>query len=231
MSKIQSGFILTMEDVGASDEAKSRYVFADILAKLTAEDQRAYGRNMLDTKKGENLQTLLEYLEEESKLMACRQPEQRSLKGNFNPLDIDGGYNDTPGCGLGCSQLHGLGYCPAFKKMKVKEKWEVVIQSKRCKKCLKTGHRHQQCSRKACDINSCRKPHHYLLHKDSKQEDKGNLNPDGTPVKPPGLETNQVSSISANSAGIANVTKRLKCMALMDTLLKDLQWWIACNGG
>ncbi len=35
------GFILRMEDVGASDEAKSRYVFADILAKLTAEDQRA----------------------------------------------------------------------------------------------------------------------------------------------------------------------------------------------
>jgi hypothetical protein len=96
-------------------------VFADILAKLTAEDQRAYGRSMLDTKKGENLQTLLEYLEEESKLMACRQPEQRSLKGNFNPLDIDGGYNDTPGCGLNCSQLHGLGYCPAFQKMKYYE--------------------------------------------------------------------------------------------------------------
>ncbi len=62
MSKIAvCGFILRMEDVGASDEAKSRYLSADILAKLTAEDQRAYGQSRLDTKEGENLQTLLEY--------------------------------------------------------------------------------------------------------------------------------------------------------------------------
>jgi hypothetical protein len=32
--------------------------------------------------------------------------------------------------------------------MKVREKWEVVIQSKKCKKCLRTGHWHQQCSRR-----------------------------------------------------------------------------------
>jgi hypothetical protein len=45
------GFILRMEDVGASDEAKSRYVFADILEKLTVEDQRAHARSMIGTKK------------------------------------------------------------------------------------------------------------------------------------------------------------------------------------
>jgi beta-lactamase regulating signal transducer with metallopeptidase domain len=39
-------------------------VFADILAKLTVEDQRAYARSMIDTKKIESLHTLLEYLEE-----------------------------------------------------------------------------------------------------------------------------------------------------------------------
>ena len=65
------GFILRMEDVGASDEVKSRYVFADILTKLTAEDQRAYRRSMIDTKKDESLQTLLEYLEESK----CTFPE------------------------------------------------------------------------------------------------------------------------------------------------------------
>ncbi|CAB3986904.1 Hypothetical predicted protein [Paramuricea clavata] len=178
------GFILRMEDVGASDEAKSRYVFADILAKLTVEDQRAYARSMIDTKKIESLHTLLEYLEEEAKIMASSQSDQRSSKIGIYPVNVDGGYNGAPGCGLGCSQQHGLGYCPAFKKMKVKEKWEVVIQSKRCKKCLRTGHRHQQCSRKACDINSCGRPHHYLLHKNPKQVDNGNLKPDAQPFKP-----------------------------------------------
>ena len=127
------GFILRMEDVGASDEARSRYVFADILAKLTVEDQRAYARSMIDTKKIESLHTLLEYLAEEAKIMVSSQSDQRSSKIGIYPVNVDGGYNGAPGCGLGCSQQHGLGYCPAFKKMKVKEKWEVVIQSKRCK--------------------------------------------------------------------------------------------------
>ncbi|CAB4025183.1 Hypothetical predicted protein [Paramuricea clavata] len=116
------GFILRMEDVGASDEAKSRYMFADILAKLTVEDQRAYARSMIDTKKIESLHTLLEYLEEEAKIMASSQSDQRSSKIEIYPVNVDGGYNGAPGCGLGCSQQHGLGYCPAFKKMKVKEK-------------------------------------------------------------------------------------------------------------
>ena len=108
-------------------EVKSRYVFADILTKLTAEDQRAYRRSMIDTKKYENLQTLLEYLEVESKLMASGQ--QWSFKAGFYPLNRDNVNNDPRECGLSCSQLHGLSYCPAFKKMKVKERWDVVIQS------------------------------------------------------------------------------------------------------
>jgi hypothetical protein len=108
-------------------------VFADILAKLTVEDQRAYARSMIDTKKIESLHTLLEYLAEEAKIMVSSQSDQRSSKIGIYPVNVDGGYNGAPGCGLGCSQQHGLGYCPAFKKMKVKEKWEVVIQSKRCK--------------------------------------------------------------------------------------------------
>jgi hypothetical protein len=153
----------------------------------------------------------LEYLEEEAKIMASSQSDQHSSKIGIYPVNVDGGYNGAPGCSLGCSQQHGLGYCPAFKKMKVKEKWEVVIQSKRCKKCLRIGHRHQQCSRKACDINSCGRPHHYLLHKDPKQMDNGNLNPDAQPFKPDQEgatgtgKSNQVRAISAGNAGTANV--------------------------
>ena len=38
-------FILRIEDVGASDETQSKYVFADIPVKLMLEDQRAYRRS------------------------------------------------------------------------------------------------------------------------------------------------------------------------------------------
>ena len=67
---------------------------------------------------------------------------------------------------------------------------------------MKTGHRHQQSSQKACDINNCKRPH---LHKESKPDDKKNLDPNATPLKPPGQESKQVGSISASSAGTACV--------------------------
>ena len=87
------GLILRMEDVGAGEEVKSRYVFADILTKLTAEDQKAHRRSMIATKKDENLQTLPEYLEVESKLMASGQ--QWSFKAGFYPLNVDN-VNNAP---------------------------------------------------------------------------------------------------------------------------------------
>ena len=70
---------------------------------------------------------------------------------------------------------------------------------------MKTGHR-QQRSQKACDINNCKKPHHHLLHKDPKPDDKKkDLDPNATPLKPSGQESNQLSSISVSSAGTASV--------------------------
>ena len=92
---------------------------------------------------------LYEYLEQVPKLIVTSQPDQKSLhKVGVYPVDVDSGDTPDSGCHLGCSQLQGLAICPLFKKMKVKEQWDVVMQSKRCKRCLKTGHRHQQCTKK-----------------------------------------------------------------------------------
>ena len=64
---------------------------------------------MIDTKNNEDLETLLEYLEQEAKLMATSQPDQKSLhKVGIYPVDVDSGDTPGSGCYLGCSQLHGL---------------------------------------------------------------------------------------------------------------------------
>ena len=42
----------------------------DMLAKLTPDDQKAYSRYMIITKTPECIESLLEYLEEEAKLMS-----------------------------------------------------------------------------------------------------------------------------------------------------------------
>ena len=116
-----------MEDVGVSGETQSKYVFADILAKLMAEDQRAYRRSMIDTKKDENLESLLEYLEQEAKLVATSQSDQELLhKVGIYPLNMNGNPLGT-GCCLGCSQVHGLAICPVFKATKVKQRWDIVV--------------------------------------------------------------------------------------------------------
>ena len=43
------------------------------------------------------------------------------------------------------------------------------------------------------------------MHKDLKPDDKNDLDPNATPLKPSGQESNQVSSVSASSAGTASV--------------------------
>ena len=128
------------------------------------------------------------------------------------------------GCCLVCSQVHGLAICPVFKAMKVKQRWDIVVQSKRCKKCLKTGHRHQQCSRKACDINSCGRPHHYLLHKD---KPPSGLDPKASPFKSFKQESgkdwksNEVGTILTNFSGTVKVHgsngTALQALAMIDS--------------
>ncbi len=133
------------------------------------------------------------------------------MKGGVNAADVNAADVDPPddqSCALGCSQPHSFVMCPAFKKMKIKERWDVVIKWKWCKKCLKGGDKHQQCSRKACDVNSCGRPHHYLLHKE--KMDPNALNPKAPPFNSNGPSqhsggVNKVGAISINTSGTAHV--------------------------
>ncbi|CAG9813428.1 unnamed protein product [Phaedon cochleariae] len=60
---------------------------------------------------------------------------------------------------------HSILSCPLMLKDSVDERWKKILALKVCFKCLKRGHSKMFCkSRKNCGIDSCRRPHHHLLH-------------------------------------------------------------------
>ncbi|XP_062712567.1 uncharacterized protein LOC134289887 [Aedes albopictus] len=116
--------------------------------------------------------------------------------------------NYLPGCHA-CSQQHLLVKCPAFEKMPLKDRLNLVNAKKICSNCFRGDHFVRKCSSKfSCRI--CQKRHHSLLHPgfDSSTNGNGNLNsgqgqpPQSTSVARCEIETTSVpteQSISSNS--------------------------------
>ena len=68
------------------------------------------------------------------------------------------------GCVLEDGQ-HPIWKCEKFKKMNVEERGQKTKELKLCFKCLSDAHQMRNCSGRLCDVNSCGKPHHRLLHR------------------------------------------------------------------
>lgn len=70
--------------------------------------------------------------------------------------------NYQPAC-LACDQRHLLVKCPAFEKMSVKDRMNLVNSKKICSNCFRGDHFVRKCASKfSCRI--CQKRHHSLLH-------------------------------------------------------------------
>ena len=69
---------------------------------------------------------------------------------------------NPPPCVI-CKEMHSLGDCPKFVALKPDERASFVIEKKRCRNCLKSGHELDKCwSKVRC--SSCQGDHHALLH-------------------------------------------------------------------
>ncbi|XP_075158159.1 uncharacterized protein LOC142231437 [Haematobia irritans] len=69
-----------------------------------------------------------------------------------------------------CNENHSLRICPAFRKLNVQERLNVVAKNKYCNNCLSIGHIRYKCkSKSTCAI--CHRTHHTLLHIRPKQKE------------------------------------------------------------
>ncbi|XP_065090366.1 uncharacterized protein LOC135711422 [Ochlerotatus camptorhynchus] len=75
--------------------------------------------------------------------------------------------NSAPYC-IACPENHFLFQCPAFSKMSVRQRRELVSQKRLCWNCFRSGHQSRNCTSKY-DCRNCHQKHHTLLHEDTIQ--------------------------------------------------------------
>ena len=74
------------------------------------------------------------------------------------------GPTPKPPC-VHCGGNHGVWSCRQFQSLGVDKRWEAAKDKHLCFRCLASNHEGRDCTRaRACDINGCRRNHHYLLH-------------------------------------------------------------------
>ncbi|XP_076377782.1 uncharacterized protein LOC143259435 [Megalopta genalis] len=96
-----------------------------------------------------------------------------------------------------CRGNHPLYKCDKFKKLNLNDKKEIVQNSQRCYKCLETGHRVQNCTRRNCSI--CDRRHHSLLHRDSKIKHTEKENDDKQELSPNTSQQSCIANIASDS--------------------------------
>lgn len=97
-----------------------------------------------------------------------------------------------------CAPVHmaSIWACKKFKKMFVKNRWDIVKENIACFRCLSLLHQGKNCRRsRTCGVNGCEGTHHRLLHETTesiKQEtpklmSSAEVIPKGTPQKGEGI--------------------------------------------
>ena len=87
---------------------------------------------------------------------------------------------DDESCLGGCKSKHLLTSCSVYQGLTANEKWEVVKEHKRCRKCLRVSHYTNDCTKAdGTTCGKCKRNHHRSLHNEKKEDPlKSNLDPD-----------------------------------------------------
>ena len=159
-----------------------------LLLKVEPKDNADFAREMQRQKKEENVANLVDWLHQEA---AFRSRGKKEIEGSISYKERGGrrtdhhandanSTKDDESCPLGCKSKHLLASCPVYQGLTVNEKWEVVKENKRCRKCLRVFHHTNDCTKAdgtTCD--KCKRNHHRSLHNEKKVDSsKSNLDPD-----------------------------------------------------
>ncbi|CAB3992733.1 uncharacterized protein LOC110233025 [Paramuricea clavata] len=168
-----------VNDMEANDcmvtSSEAPFFMSQLLSKLTPSDNAEFGREMKRNKKEESVLGLVEWLYEEAALRSRgkleydnESAEQSRRVGPFRKVDTRNLATKIPEdatCPFDCPEEHLLAACPIYKKLTVNQRWDIVQQNKRCRKCLRASHHTRDCKKPdgtSCD--KCKKNHHKSLH-------------------------------------------------------------------
>ena len=142
--------------------------------------------------KEENVSNLVTWLHQEATLRSRGKPDndnadekERTQRGpTFRRTENHAASNDRApdqeACPLGCAWKHHLAACPLYQSSTVNQRWDVVKQSKRCRKCLKPHHTNDCKKPDGTTCDQCKKNHHRSLYN---KTTKSNLSPNAVPFR------------------------------------------------
>ena len=213
-----SSYVNDMEDNDCSvlNASEAPFFMSQLLSKLDSRDNEDFGREMQRAGKEENVSNLIVWLHEEASLRSrgkrdsISYNEDRSPRG-ANPRKSDTHASEIESCPLGCKTMHLLAACPLYQKLTVNEKWEVVKENRRCRKCLRSHHTNTCSKPDGSTCDKCKRNHHRSLHNEILNS---NLNPDASPFRNQGQPSNQPIFPTAENHNIqenvADQKRRLK---------------------
>ena len=193
-----AGYVNDMEDNDCSVTSSSEAPFfmSQLLSKLDPRDNAEFGREMKRNKKQENVSNLVQWLHDEASLRSRGKfdpessNEERSYqRGIYNRRtdNHSGDFDvskDGP-CPFGCEAKHWLAACPHYQSSTVDQRWEIVKQNQRCRKCLRPHHTRDCKKIDGTTCDKCKKNHHRSLHNDRKGPKTPNLDPNAAPFQDP----------------------------------------------
>ncbi|CAH8600376.1 unnamed protein product [Schistosoma guineensis] len=100
--------------------------------------------------------------------LANRPRKGHNLKTNCHlQLEQENNSKERAKCSV-CSLDHAIYKCPNFLALTVQERWSHAKVNGICFVCLRQGHKVNECKMtRLCNVDSCEKRHHVLLHTDS----------------------------------------------------------------
>lgn len=205
-----STFVNDMEDNGCqiTNATEAPFVMSQLLSKLDIKDNTEFGREMYREKKEESVSNLVEWLQIEARLRSRgKKDSDAEVKGE----KTQSSYRKTEGyavnttlkqvpsdeCPLGCTTKHLLFACPKYHNSTVDQRWQVVKQHKRCRKCLLNHHTDNCRKTDGTTCDKCNRRHHRSLH--NERNSSTNLNPNATSFISSNQETDTGSVQRENS--------------------------------
>ena len=216
-----SVYVSDMEDNGCpvQEASEAPFFMSRLLSNLDPKDNAEFGREMKRQKKDENVTNLVTWLHQEASLRSRGKTETEGYRSRDPPFhrksdqhSSDISLTDDETCPLGCNSKHLLASCPVYHKSSLRQRWDIVRQNRRCRKCLRGSHHTNDCKKAdgtSCD--KCKKNHHRSLHNEKKSEPlESNLRP-AAPVftsqfTPPVVENRSIrGSDNEKTSGVRNV--------------------------
>ena len=205
------GFVNNMEQIGCevTNAKEAPFVMSQLLSKLDAKDNIEFGREMHRIEKEENVLNLLDWLNSEASLRSRVRKDadyhdnsgEHRIPRKFDNRAINSETSDDDVCPLGCEAKHLLAACPKYQRSTIDQRWEIVKQNNRCRKCLRKHHTNVCKKPDGSTCDKCTRRHHRTLHDEQFVPANPSLNPQAAPY------TNSMQGASNHSIqGTSNVT-------------------------